>query len=93
MRYLKDLHVARRMRVLDAIFWWQISKHKKQLLIQELMSDPRLAEYTSFMHLAVAEIMRETRLSRRRTYELLDGKAKLSDFYDLDGYKQLGRRK
>ncbi len=92
MRYLKDLNHSRRISVDDAVFWWQINKQKKQQLLSELLSDPRLAEYTMFQAEALQIIMDETRLSRRRCYALLDGQASLGDFYGDDGRQRKGEK-
>jgi hypothetical protein len=92
LRYLKDLNHTRRISVQDAMFWWQINKQKKQQLLTELLSDPRLAEYTMLQAEAVQVIMDETRLSRRRCYALLDGEAGLEDFYGDDGRQKEGEK-
>jgi peroxiredoxin len=85
MRYLKNLTYARKLKIEDAIFWYQkITLDKKELTTQ-LLSDSRLGEMTSMQLEALEIIRKEVNLSRFRVRLLVDNKKKITDFYESDG--------
>jgi hypothetical protein len=85
MRYLKNLTYARKLKVEDAIFWYQKTSLDKKELTSQLLSDPRLGQMTAMQLEALEIIRKELSLSRFRVRLLVDGKKQLSDFYELDG--------
>lgn len=81
---MKNLTYARRVAVEDAIFYAQATEQAKKQLMAQLLSDPRLVAMAGVRLEAIQTIRKQLGLSRTRCRWLLDGKATLSDFYEVE---------
>jgi Mlc titration factor MtfA (ptsG expression regulator) len=81
---MKNLTYARRIAVEDAIFYAQLTEQNKRQLTAQLLADKRLVDMAGVRLEAIQTIRKHLGLSRTRCRWLLDGKATLADFYEVE---------
>lgn len=81
---MKNLTYARRVAVEDAIFYAQLTEQKKRELTAQLLADQRLVDMAGVRLEAIQTIRKHLGLSKTRCRWLLDGRATLADFYEVE---------